>query len=164
MNRSRGFSQSASDGTVTSAFFAYARCTALELCPNACCANLSGNPHFNARSAHAYRYECSDTPEIPSPSHRCLNSVARSPALTVQRYGKSCPTAGRRFKMASASTAKRDGALRFEFDGRPLAFRQYRGRKPIHVNGEVVHPPQISVHGNFAALQDMKQMLGVCLN
>jgi len=51
---------------------------------------------------------------------------------------------------------KRDGALGFEFDGRPLAFRQNRGGKPIHVNGEIVHPPQISVHGNFAALQDMK--------
>ncbi len=29
------FSQSSSDGTVTSACFAYARCTVLELCPNA---------------------------------------------------------------------------------------------------------------------------------
>ena len=87
----QSFSQSSSDGTVTSACFAYARCTALELCPNACCANRSGNPHFNARSAHAYRYECSDTPEIPNPSQRCLNSVARSPARTVQRYGNSGP-------------------------------------------------------------------------
>src|ERR1035437_7275743 len=83
----QSFSQSASDGTVTSACFAYARCTALELCPNACCANRSGKPHFNARSAHAYRDECSDTPLIFNPSHRCLNSVVRSPARTVQTYG-----------------------------------------------------------------------------
>jgi len=32
---SHSFSHSPSDGTVTSAYFAYARCTALELCPNA---------------------------------------------------------------------------------------------------------------------------------
>src|ERR1035438_5211186 len=42
----QSFSQSASDGTVTSACFAYARCTALELWPHACCANRAGHPHF----------------------------------------------------------------------------------------------------------------------
>ena len=41
--RSHSFSQSSSDGTATSACFAYTRCTALELWPNACCANRSGN-------------------------------------------------------------------------------------------------------------------------
>jgi len=46
---------------------------------------LEGYPHFKARSAQAYRYECSDTPDILSPRHRCLNSVARSPARTVAR-------------------------------------------------------------------------------
>ena len=39
----------------------------------------------SARSAHAYRYECSDTPLISSPSQRCLNSVARSPGRTVRK-------------------------------------------------------------------------------
>jgi len=52
----------------------------------ACCANRSGKPHFKARSAQAYRYECRDTPTISNPMHRCLNSVARSPARTVQRH------------------------------------------------------------------------------
>ena len=58
--------------------------------------------------------ECSDTPEIPNPSHRCLNSVARSPARTVQRYGNSGPAAGRRFKSASISALNRNSVgLRF---------------------------------------------------
>ena len=37
------------------------------------------------------------------PRHRCLNSVARSPARTVRKYGNSGPDAGRRFKIASTS-------------------------------------------------------------
>ena len=125
------FSQSSSDGTVTSACFAYARCTALELWPNACCANRSGKPHFNARSAHAYRYECSDTPEIPSPSHRCLNSVTRSPARTVQRYGNSGPAAGRRFKSASISALNRNSVgLRFV----PRAFNFLRVKQIVRAS------------------------------
>jgi len=37
-----------------------------------------------------------------------LNSVARSPARTVQRYGNSGPAAGRRFKRASISALNRN--------------------------------------------------------
>ena len=46
---SHSFSQSSSDGTVTSACFAYARCTALELWPNACCAMGSDGLKIQAR-------------------------------------------------------------------------------------------------------------------
>src|SRR6266498_5527751 len=80
---SKALSYSSNEGSFTCAFFAYARCTALELCPNACWANRSGYPHVLARSAQAYRYEWSDTPLMPDPRQRCLNSVDRSPARTV---------------------------------------------------------------------------------
>jgi len=43
-------------------------------------ASLALNNKETALAAHAYRYECSDTPLMLRPSHRCSNSVARSVA------------------------------------------------------------------------------------
>src|ERR1039457_3419808 len=49
----RSSSYDSSAGTMTFAFLAYARCTALLLCPSDSCANRSGIPALLARSAHA---------------------------------------------------------------------------------------------------------------
>ena len=45
---------------------------------------------------------------IPNPSHRCLNSVARSPARTVRKYGNNAPDCGPRFRIAATSSPKRE--------------------------------------------------------
>ena len=49
-------------------------------------------------------------PWMPRPSHRCLNSVARSLGRTVRRYGKSGPDAGRRLKISATSAPNRISA------------------------------------------------------
>src|ERR1019366_4806738 len=73
----QSFSQSASDGTVTSACLAYARCTALELCPNACCANRSGScipRQPGLRSAVLPRGTGTDPSETPDELRRACHS------------------------------------------------------------------------------------------
>ena len=44
---------------------------------------------------------------MPKLLQRCLNSVARSPARTVLRYGKSAPVFGRGARISSTSFPKR---------------------------------------------------------
>ena len=42
-----------------------------------------------------------------------------------------------------------------------LALRNNRGRQPVHVEGEIVHPAQIDVGRDGAFLQDVEQVLGL---
>ena len=45
----------------------------------------------------------------PRPSHRCLNSVARSPGRTFARQGNSFPNLGRVARIASSASAFSSG-------------------------------------------------------
>jgi hypothetical protein len=52
-----------------------------------------------------------DTPLMPRPTQRCLNSVARSPARTLRRYGNSGPLPGKSRRISATSSSKRMMAI-----------------------------------------------------
>ena len=51
-----------------------------------------------------------------------------------------------------------------EVGGGPLPARNDAGRKPVHIEGEVVSFAQVSIGGDGSLFQDLEEMLGLCLD
>ena len=54
-----------------------------------------------------------------------------------------------------------DGAFGIAFDFRPLAFGNDRSADPIHVEGEIMNPPEEDIGGNGSLIERLQEMFGL---